>query len=133
AITDAEPSDAGWPRIVFVNDALLRYTGYRREELIGKSPGILHGPETQADALERIRAAIKAKQPISEEVINYTKAGEAFWCEVNLAPVADSTGQIKHLIAIARNITERKQAEQQLLASEERFRFLSQATSDTIW
>jgi|GEM_PF-2352616 len=133
AITAAESSEAGWPRLVFVNDALLRYTGYRREELIGQSPAILHGPETQADVLERIHAAIESKQSISEEVINYTKAGEAFWCEVNLAPVADATGQITHLIAIARNITERKQAEQQLQASEERFRFLSQATSDTIW
>lgn len=132
-IIEAQTSENDWPRVWFVNDALLRHTGYSREELLGKSPGILHGPETQPNVLERIRVAIEKKQSISEQLINYTKAGEPFWCEVNLAPVVSADGQVTHMIAIARDITERKQAEQQLQESEERFRFLSEATSDTIW
>lgn len=132
-ITDVNPGADGWPKILFVNDALLQHTGYSQEELIEQSPGILHGPETQTDVLERLHVAITQQQSISEELINYTKAGEAFWCEVNLAPVADATGRVTHLIAIARDVTERKRAEQQLRESEERFRFLSEATSDAIW
>jgi PAS domain S-box-containing protein len=132
-ITEANATAEDWPRVVFVNDALLRHTGFSREEMLSQSAGILHGPETQADVLDRIRIAIDRKQAISEELINYTKTGEPFWCELNLAPVANSTGQVTHIIAIARDITERKWAEQQLRESEERFRFLSEATSDAIW
>ncbi len=132
-IIEAELYHGGWPRILFVNDAVVQRTGFSREDLIGESPGIFHGPETQTDALERIRVAIEQKQSITEELINYTKTGETFWCELNLAPVTDAAGKTTHLIAIARDITERKLADQKLRASEERFRFLTQATSDTIW
>ncbi len=132
-ITEAESSEGSWPRIVFINDAFLRRSGYSREELIGNTPGLLHGPNTQSDVLDRIRTAVATKQPVSEELVNYTKTGETFWSEVNIAPVVDEAGCVTHLMAIERDITERKRAEQQLRESEERFRFLSQATSDAIW
>jgi PAS domain S-box-containing protein len=116
-ITDAEPLDAPGPRIVFVNDAFERRTGYTRAEVMGKSPRILQGPLTDRQELTRIGNALRAWQPVRAELINYTKSGEAFWLELDIVPVADATGWFTHWISVERDVTERKLAEQALQAS----------------
>lgn len=113
-ITEAEPQSSPGPRIVYVNDAFERHTGYTREEVIGQTPRLLQGPKTQRDALARIGAAMRQWQPSREELINYTKAGEEFWIELEIVPVADTTGWFTHWIAIERDITARKDAESRL-------------------
>ncbi|MDP1588962.1 MAG: PAS domain S-box protein, partial [Prosthecobacter sp.] len=117
-ITEAEPIDEPGPRILFVNDAFVRLTGYTREEAIGRSPRFLQGPKTQRDALDRIHAATKACKAVREEVINYSKSGEEYWLEMDIVPVADAAGHCTHLVAIERDVTERKRAEAALRASE---------------
>jgi PAS domain S-box-containing protein len=117
-ITEAEPVEEPGPRILFVNDAFVRLTGYTREETLGRSPRFLQGPKTQRAALKRIHAAIKACQPVCEEVINYSLSGEEYWLEMDIVPVADDAGHVTHLVAIERDVTQRKRAEAALLASE---------------
>lgn len=115
-ITEAEPISGSGPRILYVNDAFVRRTGFTREEAIGKTPRMLQGPKTQRDALDRIRAALAAWKPVREELINYTKSGEEFWLELDIVPVADATGWFTHWVAIERDVTERKQGEERVLA-----------------
>lgn len=95
-ITEAEPLDAPGPRIVFVNDAFERRTGYKPEEVIGKSPRMLQGPKTQKAELARIGEALRKQQPVRSELINYTKSGELFWIELDIVPIADATGWYTH-------------------------------------
>ena len=132
-ITDAEPIDDPGPRILYVNDAFERRTGYRREEVLGKTPRILQRPKTQRDALDRIRKALSEWRPVREELINYTKDGKEFWLELDIVPVADSSGWFTHWIAIERDISERKWSEEKLQMSEERFRLLAKVSNDVIW
>jgi len=110
-VTEAEPLDEPGPRIVYVNDAFVSRTGYTREEVMGKSPRFLQGPKTQSDALDRIRTALTKCQPVREELINYTKSGKAFWLEIDIVPIADVKGRFTHMIAIERDITQRRQDE----------------------
>ncbi|MCC5976587.1 MAG: PAS domain S-box protein [Salinarimonas sp.] len=133
-ITEAEPIDGpDGPKIVYVNDAFERRTGYSREEVIGKTPRFLQGPKTQRSELDRIRRALEKWQPVRAELINYTKSGEEFWLELDIVPIADETGWFTHWVSIERDITERKQAQQALQANEERFRFVAKATGNAIW
>lgn len=132
-ITEAEPIDGDGPKILYVNDAFVRRTGYSREEAIGQTPRILQGERTQRDALGRIRQALKDWKPVREELINYTKSGEMFWLELEIVPVADENGWYTHWVAIERDITERKQAEAALKEGSERFRLLASAARDCIW
>ena len=56
-ITEAGPFNAPGPRIVFVNEAFERRTGYSPEEVLGRTPRLLQGQGTQRSELDRIRAA----------------------------------------------------------------------------
>ncbi|MES2937762.1 MAG: PAS domain S-box protein [Pseudomonadota bacterium] len=117
-ITLAAPLDSPGPRIVFVNEAFERLTGYSAREAIGQTPRMLQGPDTDRATLDRIRAALAQGLPVREELVNHTKQGRPFWVELDIVPMADEAGQYTHWIAVQRDVTARKQAEQALLAGE---------------
>lgn len=132
-ITEAEPFDQPGPRIVFVNDAFERRTGYTREEVLGQTPRLLQGPRTQRAELGRIRAALEKWQPVRAELINYTKSGEEFWLDLDIVPIADAKGCYTHWVAVERDITQRKRAEQALMDSEQRYAALFEMAPVPMW
>ncbi len=119
-ITEADPLNEPGPRIVFVNDAFERLTGYSREEVIGRSPRILQGPGTNRAELDRVRTALETGIAIRAELINYAKDGMPYWIEMDIVPLPDSTGSHQYMVAVERDITERKRAEAQLHESDAR-------------
>ncbi|MBH1957122.1 MAG: PAS domain S-box protein [Burkholderiales bacterium] len=127
------PMTATGPGIVFVNDAFKRQTGYSREEVVGKAPGFLRGPKTQLSELQRVGAALRNGQPVRAELINYTKSGREFWLELDIVPVSDAKGDIIHWVAVERDITQRKLAEQALMDSEQRYAALFETAPVPMW
>jgi diguanylate cyclase (GGDEF)-like protein/PAS domain S-box-containing protein len=113
-ITEAGSIELPGPRIVFVNDAFERHTGYSREEVLGQSPRLLQGPLTQRAELDRIRSALQDALPVRVELINYKKNGERFWIELEIVPVDYFSRGLTHWVAVARDITERKAAEDEI-------------------
>ncbi len=113
-ITEATPIDEPGPRIVFVNDAFERHTGYTREEVLGQSPRLLQGPRTQREELLRIRTALAQAEPVRAELINYKKNGEPFWMNLEIVPVDYFNRGLTHWVAIARDVTARKIAEDEI-------------------
>ena len=132
-ISEVEPVDGLGERIVFVNAAFERHTGYSREEVMGKTPRLLQGPLTQRPELDRISAALKKRQPVRSELINYTKSGQAFWVEIDIVPIADARGWFTHWVSVQRDVTERKQAEQALVDSERRYATLFASAPLPMW
>jgi len=114
-VTEAEPIDSPGPRIVYVNHAFTQMTGYFPEEVIGKSPRILQGPDTDPEQLARIRSALENWEPCRMELVNYRKDGSVFDAELSIQPIMDDTGWYTHWVAIQRDVTARKLAEQQKL------------------
>ncbi len=111
-ITEAEPIDEPGPRIVYANEAFTRETGYTAAEVLGRSPRFLQGPDTSPESLRVIRRALKAWRPVRQEVLNYNKDGTPRLIELNIAPIADSTGWFTHWISVQQDVTERRKAEQ---------------------
>ena len=110
-ITDAEPFDDPGPRVVYVNSAFERQTGYTAAEVIGKTPRILQGPDTDREGLRALGQSLRRWENTRAEVLNYTKSGRKFWAELDIAPVADATGWYTNWISVQRDVTARKQAE----------------------
>jgi PAS domain S-box-containing protein len=118
-VTDADLEPPG-PRIVYVNPAYTRMTGYAPDEVLGRNPGLLQGPDTDHAALARIRAALRRGEPVREELLNYRKDGTPFWVEISVVPVRDAQGRITHFASAQRDTTERRRAEEELRAATRR-------------
>jgi len=112
-ITEAEPFDEPGPRIIYVNEAFTKMTGYSAKEVIGKSPRILQGPKTDVEELKKLSRAIRKWEPHESTLINYKKNGEEFWANISLNPVADETGWFTHWVSIERDVSEQKNQELQ--------------------
>jgi PAS domain S-box-containing protein len=118
-VTDAEPLELPGHRIVYVNPAFNRVTGYSTEEIIGQSPRVLQGPQTDRDTTARMSQGLRNWLPVREEILNYTKTGEEIWLDLSIVPVANEKGWFTHWVSIERDVTERKRQEAELAASRE--------------
>ena len=101
-------------RIIYVNDAFSRATGLSSGEAIGKSALVLLGEKTSVEEVDRIRAALRAYEPVRAEVILYRGNGNHFWVDVNMVPIRNEQGQVTHFVSVMREVTERKMVEEQL-------------------
>lgn len=101
-------------KIVAVNDAFCAITGYQRDEVLGRNCRFLQGPESAPSTVDAIRKSIRNLTGISCEILNYRKDGRPFWNELSISPVWNSNGQLQNHIGITRDITERKQMEEQI-------------------
>lgn len=113
-ITEAEPIDHPGPRIVWVNKIFYERHGYRPEEVIGNTPRMLQGPDTDRATLDRVREALSKWQPIRAELLNYRKDGTSYWNEFEIVPVANDQGWFTHWVSVQRDTTERKQMEERV-------------------
>ncbi len=132
-ITEAEPFDEPGPRILFVNKAFCRMTGYSEEEVLGKTPRILQGPKSDMVALKKLGESLRKWETSEATVINYKKNGEQFWVHMTINPVADETGWYTHWISIERDITKEKNTELALKLSNERYHFVGKASNQAIF
>lgn len=132
-ITETEPLDPPGPRIVFVNEGVERMTGYRPEEVLGRTPRMFQGPDTDRAALTRIRKALEGRRPIKEELVNYCKDGLPFWNEIEIVPIpARRRGDREYFAAVQRDITQVKQREEELRQSREELRRLNRAQESVL-
>ncbi len=113
-VTDADLSDGG-PFIVYVNQAVVKRTGYSQEQLLGQSPRLFQGPNTDSEARRRIAQALREGREVCEELVNYTRTGETYWVELCIRPLRDASGRHTHFVGTQRDITERKRIESDLM------------------
>jgi PAS domain S-box-containing protein len=111
-ITEADHDPAHGHRIVFVNQAFERLTGYTAAEVMGRDPRLLQGPETDRAETRRIAEHLIRLEPVRAELVNYTRDGRRYWIELEIVPVRRADGRVTHLVAVERDVTARREAEQ---------------------
>ena len=81
-ITDA--SKAG--KIIYANKAFKTLTGFRPDDVVGKTPRILQGPATDKAVLKRLSLALQKEGRFQGTAINYKKDGTPFVMEWRVVP-----------------------------------------------
>jgi PAS domain S-box-containing protein len=120
--------------IIDVNEAVLKKHGFQhKEEMVGKNSFQFVAPEDRENLLPAIK---KMAQKGYLEGIEYhilTKDGRKIPVEANGVILKDEEGRPKGFVATVRDITERKQAEEVLKESEEKFRNLAEQSPNMIF
>ncbi|MCW9705618.1 PAS domain-containing sensor histidine kinase [Fodinibius salsisoli] len=132
-ITKAPKDNPLNSEIVFVNRAFEEFTGYQAEEVLGEEPKFLHGTETSPIIVNRIEEQLLASSSLREEFINYKKDGTPYWVELDMAPFLTAREEYNYWVGINRDITQRKEAEQKLEESEQRYRAITELSFDAIF
>ena len=90
-------------KIVYVNDAYRTADGLHPRR--GDRPDVLSdagATRPQRAELDRIRQALARFEPVTAEVINYTKSGREYWVELDIVPIADAAGAFTHFVSVQR-------------------------------
>ncbi|WP_337967831.1 PAS domain-containing protein [uncultured Flavobacterium sp.] len=92
-------------KIVFASNGLKKMTGYKEEEVLGKTPRMFQGPTTCKTAVEEMREAVKLQIPFEKTIQNYRKDGRVYKCKINASPVFNIKGKLTHFIAFEKNLS----------------------------
>ena len=107
-ITDAEGI------ILRVNEALVKLTGYTKEELLGHNPRILKSHKHDSTFYKNLWKAIKQDGVWQGEIWNRKKTGEIYVSKESISVVKDSWGAIRYIIAIMHDVTQQKNYENKI-------------------
>ena len=111
-------------RFTYLNPEAERIAGYKSQEFIGHPFTKILAPEYRASTVDRFKRGLSGKTIPIYEVALLHKDGTKISVELNVTSLLDAEGKTMGRIGIARNITERKRAEEALKESEERYRSL---------
>ena len=117
-------------KVLDVNRRACQSLGYTRDELVGMTPTHLDADITPAD-LEDIERRLNVGESVAFESRHRRKDGTVFPVEIRAQ--AFSEGDRHFTVALARDVTDRKRAEEALRLSEQRYRSLVEATAAVVW
>jgi len=104
--------------IHYINPAVERITGFRSEELLGKTPRVFKSGEHDQAFYRQLWDTIKAGNVWSGRFTNRSKDGRLYYEDATISPVRDTSGQIVHFVAVKRDITEHLDLYRQLLQAQ---------------
>jgi diguanylate cyclase (GGDEF)-like protein/PAS domain S-box-containing protein len=103
-VTDTGSESRG-PEIVYANPAVSEITGYSANELLGQSPKMLQGPDTDPDVMRQLRRDLDGGRPFNGQTINYRKDGTPFTMEWSISALAGESGDAQYFVAVQRDVT----------------------------
>ncbi len=116
-ITEAESNNLPGRKIVYVNDAFTKMTGYSEEEVLGQTTDFLLGSQTDMAIRNQLYSSLLEQEAAEIEFINYKKSGDEFWVFTSGVPVENRNGICSHWVFISRDITDQKKQEKEMLSS----------------
>lgn len=110
--------------VVAWNPSAESIYGYTADEMIGQSIALLSPPDQPDEILGILKRLVQGEKIDHFETVRRTKEGRIINVSLSISPIRDASGTIIGASTIARDITQRKQAEQRLRESSERYRTL---------
>lgn len=94
------------PEIIYVNDTLCKISGYTFDEIIGNTPKMFQGPNSNKDILSKLKYNLELGKPFEGFTINYRKDGTEYFVEWKISPIFNNNGEIEYYFGIQRDMTD---------------------------
>jgi PAS domain S-box-containing protein len=126
-------------RIEYANPKCLEVTGYKLDEIIGRSPNIFQAESENETTYNQIFQTLSKTDLWKGNLCNQKKNGDLFWVSCSISPVLNDDGKVSDYLFIQEDITDRMKSEKildqktrSLEISENRLRTIIEATNDGI-
>lgn len=119
-------------QIIWTNPAMTSLTGYSAAEARGQNPRLFKSGQQDMALYKDLWDTITAGRVWHGELVNRRKNGALYPEEMTITPVRALDHEITHFVAVKQDISERKAAEEELSASEARYRRLFERSQDGI-
>ncbi len=109
-------------KIEWVNNSFEQITGYKLNEVIGKSPGsLLQGEETDSETIAYLRNQILHGENFNCEILNYNKNKQRYWVRIQGQALKDKNGEVLKYFAIEEDISLEKKYYESIKAEKEKY------------
>lgn len=106
--------------IQYVNQTFEKYTGYSKDEAIGKKPSILKSGYHSKEYYLNLWTTLLKGNNFDGEFLNKKKNGEFYWESKAIIPLKNKQGEIKNFVSFGIDITERKKLMEELILAKEK-------------
>jgi len=105
-VTDVNLERPAGPRIIYVNWAWIKMTGYGRDEIAGKTPRILQGKHTDRSVMGALKQKLLNRETFQGQTWNYRKSGEPFVMNWNCYAIYGGRGKPLYYVSEHEDVTE---------------------------
>lgn len=117
----------------FVNENFCKISKYSVEDLLGQSHSLLWSGEHLPEYFAGLVSAMQEGKFYRGEFCNKAKDGSFYWVDTNIVPFLNEEGKVYQYMSINRDITPKKEALEQLRASEERYKSIIAVSNTGAW
>ncbi|MEZ0360743.1 MAG: EAL domain-containing protein [Hydrogenobacter sp.] len=101
-------------RIIYANPAVERISGYKREDLLGKTPRVFKSGFHSREFYKELWETLLSGREFSAIFVNRKKDGSIFYLDAVISPIKDESGSIINFVSTARDITYVRQMEERI-------------------
>ena len=133
-ITNGKLDGPDNPKLLYVNKAFERITGYCADEVIGKTPRILQGELTDRKVIQKLKSILERGEFFEGNTVNYKKDGTPYYVQWNISPIKNEHEEVEYYFCVQKDITQSVEYEkllQETLGKEKELRLKKEKVLQT--